>query len=344
MSDLSIATIIDNIQNRIENFAKTSEGIAAQTNLLALNASIEAARAGVAGKGFAVVAGEVKNLASQAATNSKELRTEVIRQIKEETDVLQEQFDSKEYGRLCEMAQTMVQLIVRNLYERTADVRWWATDSAVYGCLESMEKADFDHANYRLGLINRFYSVYLNLILVGPDGRVLASAQPTKYSRAMGANLSKLNWVQKAFATNSGDDYVVDDIYRDPLHDNKLVAVYATAVRQGGRVDGKPMGVLGVFFDWDEQSRVIVQNEPSLSPDEWKRTRVLLLDHNLRVIASSDGNGLLSPFPLDHKGEQKGYYFDTAGDLVAYAKTIGYQEYDGLGWYSVIVQRPKIEF
>ena len=36
------------------------------------------------------------------------------------------------------MALTMVQLIVRNLYERTADVRWWATDDALYKALETM--------------------------------------------------------------------------------------------------------------------------------------------------------------------------------------------------------------
>lgn len=342
MNDVSITTIITNIENRIHKFAKTSEAIAGQTNLLALNATIEAARAGEYGKGFAVVADEVKTLATQSARNSKELRTEVINEIQAQTAALQNQFDEKEFGRLSEMSQTLVQLIVRNLYERTADCRWWATDDALFKSLGALDKEDIDHATYRLGLINRFYSVYLNLLLVGMDGKVIACSNPAKFHRVIGADISNLAWVRKAFATTRGDEYIVDDIYADSLHENKMVAVYATAVRAGGKVDGKSVGALGVYFDWDEQAKIIVEKEPSLSEEEWKRSRVMLLDQNFRIIAASDNRGLLTPFMLEHGGQQKGYYFNSNRELVAFAKTLGYQEYDGLGWYGVIVQKPKV--
>ena len=336
MSGHNIKDIIGNIEKRIEDHMSENLRITSQIKLLSLNATIEAARAGNAGREFAVVASEVKTLAGQASNTSKELGT-----IRTETSELQRRFVDKECQRLSEMSQTLVQFIVRNLYERTADVRWWATEDALVRCLESLDQASINRAVERLSLINRYYSVYLNLVLVGIDGRIIACSQSSKFPRVTGANISRLPWFQKALATTSGDQYVVDDIFRASLHDNRLVAVYAAAVRKDGKTNGKVVGVLGVVFDWEDQSKAIVQKEPLLSENEWKRSRVLLLDHNLRVIAASDNNGILSPFALEHKGQHKGHYFNDDNEVIAFAKTLGYQEYDGLGWYGAIVQKLK---
>jgi hypothetical protein len=334
MSSPHIADIIGNIETRINDHIFVTERITSQINILALNATIEAARAGDAGRGFAVVATEVKTLAAQAGSTSKELGA-----IRSDTSELHRRFAEKESDRLSDMAQTLVQLIVRNLYERTADVRWWASDAALFRCMESQNRASIDHAVVRLGLINRYYSVYLNLVLVGVDGKVIACSQPAKFPRITGADLSCVPWFKKAMATTSGDQYVVDDIASDPLHDDKLTAVYAAAVRVDGNRDGKIVGVLGVVFDWEEQAKTIVRTEPALTEDEWARSRVLLLDHRLRVIASSDNNEILLPFVLEHQGQRKGHYINADHELIAFAQTNGYQEYDGLGWYAAIVQK-----
>jgi methyl-accepting chemotaxis protein len=63
--------------DRISVVVDLIQTIASQTNLLALNATIEAARAGEAGRGFAVVASEVKNLATQTAKATDEIRTQI---------------------------------------------------------------------------------------------------------------------------------------------------------------------------------------------------------------------------------------------------------------------------
>ncbi|MFD2670716.1 methyl-accepting chemotaxis protein [Marinicrinis sediminis] len=57
----------------ITKITHTISEIAEQTNLLSLNASIEAARAGEHGKGFAVVAQEVRNLAEESTSSTREV-------------------------------------------------------------------------------------------------------------------------------------------------------------------------------------------------------------------------------------------------------------------------------
>ena len=75
-TDATMQGLADNA-SRISVVVDLIQIIASQTNLLALNATIEAARAGEAGRGFAVVASEVKNLASQTAKATDEIRAQI---------------------------------------------------------------------------------------------------------------------------------------------------------------------------------------------------------------------------------------------------------------------------
>ena len=75
-TDTTMQGLADNAA-RISVVVDLIQTIASQTNLLALNATIEAARAGEAGRGFAVVASEVKNLASQTAKATDEIRQQI---------------------------------------------------------------------------------------------------------------------------------------------------------------------------------------------------------------------------------------------------------------------------
>ncbi|MEO5805180.1 methyl-accepting chemotaxis protein [Devosia sp.] len=340
-SPRAMRVVMDGISGELQSYSTSNQQIVKQTKMVAINAIIEAARAGDSGKGFAVVADEVQRLADRAADIAVRFQEILLGRIALSRSMSESLVEEMEGARLIDLAQTLVQLIVRNLYERTADVRWWATDTAFWVALEAGDPDKMKFAADRLATINRFYSVYGDLVLTDLQGRVVASANP-KYAREIvGADMSREPWFRAARATASGDDYVVGEVEVSRLHGGREVLVYGTAVRSGGQTNGKVIGTLGVYFDWQDQGHAIVEKEAALPPQVKARTLVMLLDQAGRVIATSDPELLFKPFDLRHQDLARGSYYDGSGNIVAFAKTLGYQEYDGLGWWGVVIQKTE---
>jgi len=338
-SPRAMRVLVDGINSDLERYTTTNSRIVKQTRLLAINAVVEAARAGERGKGFAVVANEVQRLADNSAEVAQRFEENVVGHIALSRAMSESLVAEMEGVRLVDLAQSLVQLIVRNLYERTADVRWWATDTAFWKALQSKAAEDVAFAAQRLAVINKFYTVYADLVLTDAAGRVIASAHPRH--RLAGHDFSREAWFIAARSTRSGDDYVVDTVRHSPQHGNRQVLVYAAGVRAGGAGDGELLGTLGVYFDWQEQGTAIVEKEPALPPAAKEKTTVMLLDGSKRVIASTDPARLFSTFDLAVGDEVRGSYYDRNDNIVCFAKTLGYQEYDGLGWWGVVVQKTE---
>ncbi len=318
-------------------------GVARSTKILAINASIEAARAGAAGSGFAVVAREVGKVADTVRDLSTEL-TAQLAPLVEELGVLGAALVEQVRGaRLADLALNAVELIDRNLYERSCDVRWWATDAAmVAACAPGADADAARHASRRLAVILSSYTVYLDLWVADREGRVVAHGRPERFARVLGADVSREPWFRRAVETTSGADYVVENVATAALLDGATVATYATAIRADGDDRGEVIGALGVFFDFAPQARDIVTGV-RVADEDRASTRVLLVDADHRVLAASDGVGLLAErVDLAPAGSRStGSFPLPGGEIVGFARTPGYETYEGLGWYGVIVQRPS---
>lgn len=314
--------------------------VTAQTRILALNATIEAARAGEAGKGFAVVAGEVKGVSDRISHLADELERDLAGQIKALDGLGRRMVETVKGGRLVDLAYNAIEIIDRNLYERTADVRWWATDSAIVQALESPSPEAAAYASRRLGVILSAYTVYLDLWICDLDGRVIASGRPERFPRAGTASVAQDCWFNDARMHRSGDDYAMGGIVRVDALDSQSSAIYAASIRAGGEARGKVLGVLAIHFDWQAQGDTVVRGVRLLDGEQ-ERSRVLLVDSRQRVLASSDGRGVLTEtLSLPLAARPSGFEFSSDGSISAWARTPGYETYPGQGWFGVIQQLP----
>lgn len=167
---------------------------------------------------------------------------------------------------------------------------------------------------------------------------MIANGRPDRYPAARRHSVAGDPWFRDALATASGDEYVVGRVAPNAVLGGAPVLTYATAVREGGDKDGRPIGVLGIHFDWAPQAAAVCRGV-RLTEEERHRTRVLLCDGSGLVLSASDGSGELSErLPVAFSGRVSGLEKLADGTTVAFHLTPGYETYRGLGWYGVIVQ------
>lgn len=254
-------------------------------HLLSMNARIEAARAGAAGAGFGVVGQELTRLSS----SMKDIAVNMVRESQSmgaDLDaVLRVLNEDVVAQRLCDLAYNAIDIVDRNLYERSCDVRWWATEPAVARCLKEGTPESLRHASKRLGQILDSYTVYSDLVIADIRGRVLANGRPNRY-RSIGAQVGESEWFRSAMGTRSGSEFGFQSMHDSSLVGGQSTLAYSCAVRDPDSPFGAPLGVLGILFKWQALGQTVVEQIP-LSDAERSRTRALLVDECGRILADS---------------------------------------------------------
>lgn len=226
---------------------------------------------------------------------------------------------------LATKAQYVIDIVVRNLYERTADVGFLATDrelcSFVAGSSVAGSSLDADAMRARLCAYRSKYTVYDEIMLLDTAGKVLLRIDP---DAAQPAGIDPL------IAQTLASDGHVDTFRFSALQPGKRAALIYSR-RMHDPYSGAVIGVLCLCFAFEEEMERIFRTHG----DGTQRANLLLLDANNRVIASADPlwiplgalvpvNPDASSTPMMYAGRQY---------LVRTHACTGYQGYPGpAGW------------
>ncbi len=337
-----IALLADQL---VGNMKEASSGIAKindRARLLALNAQIEAARAGHAGAAFGVVASAMRDLSDKTSLIAEDMARDLGDANDRLQGIIQTLASNVRGTRLSDLALTNIDLIDRNLYERSCDVRWWATDSSAVQALTDQTPAAYQYCSRRFGVILNSYTVYYDLVLCDLNGRVVANGRPEQY-HSSGRDCAATDWFQSALATRSGEEFGFQTVHASPLVADQRVLAYSCCVRAGGDVHGAPLGVLGILFNWDALAQAIVENTP-LASEEKARCRICIVDAGGLVLADTGGRQLketlhLPDWPRIQSAAKGHLQSSVAGRAccIGHALSPGYETY-ATGWISLLIQ------
>ena len=234
-------------------------------------------------------------------------------------------------------AQVAIDILVRNLFERTADIGFLATDEDIRQFIvKTAEAGDNIRADCELGplrdeLKGRFaeyvakYSVYSDIILLDTEGTVLA-----RHDEGVDVRRTTDALLRAALETDSA--YIESYGPVDLLPDLERALIYSYRVTDGKDV---PIGVLCLCFRFENEMERIFGN--LAAPDDW--SVILLIDAAGTVVASSDSlhipvGARVEPVIDD---EYRIVRFGGREYLATTCATHGYQGYTGPGWYGHVM-------
>ncbi|ATC64875.1 chemotaxis protein [Nibricoccus aquaticus] len=341
-----ISALTATLQERIRGSIQDIGTITLQSRVLSINAQIEAARAGESGKSFAIVGQEMVTFSNRIQSAAKSLEQDSQTLVMELAEISRVLATRVRGTRLSDLALTNIDLIDRNLYERSCDCRWWATDAAMVNALENPgDDQIVNHASERLGVILKAYTVYFDIVLADLDGRIIANGRPADYA-SVGVEQGEAAWFKTAMATASGDEFGFQSVTESTLVGGERVLVYSCKVCRGGSASAEPVGVLGVIFNWDGLAQKIMHETP-IESEKKALTRVCIVDDAGTVLADSEDKILKEKMDLpDCAGifakEKTCATLTISGRdcLVAHAKSPGFETYK-TGWHSLIIERMK---
>jgi hypothetical protein len=244
-----------------------------------------------------------------------------------------------------------IDLIDRNLFERSAAIRWWSTDQYFWRALQDATEENVLAASHRLRDINSSYAMYRNLLLADRMGRVITASTPELIPSFSDVRVADHQWFVKAIRSKKPAEYCVQDVGQTELErGDRRSLIYSGAVRRDGARDGESIGVLASLFDWETESGKILK---TCLPKDRDGKRIegcvaFYTNKDMHVIETTDSSLIpLSGVPeLPPENQRLKEGESTSGVLrmgervyiIGSSRSKGYREYEGLGWSAHILR------
>lgn len=227
-------------------------------------------------------------------------------------------------------AQVTIDILIRNLFERTADVAFLATDDDIRRFISLQDNnQNGQQEPLRLSIESRLceyvkkYSVYDEIVILDINGHVLANLDSENKIK-----ISYDSLITETLTTQ--EDYIETFRHSDlqPQQDSSLI--YSCKITENDDPSAKVIGVLCLCFRFDDEMAGIFK---SLLDSE--QNPLLLMSAEGKVIASSDLElvPLMSHFVFNSEPQLLTYLGQEY--LITGCQSDGYQGYYGLGWWAM---------
>ena len=228
-------------------------------------------------------------------------------------------------GTLGHQARIAVDVLTRNLFERTADIGFLATDAAIVDACVANDPATFTALRERLRDYAARYTVYRDIVLMAPDGQVLARL----VDGFRGLSTSPI--VGRAAGGQGG---FVEACEPTDFCGGDTALTYAWRVEHGGRT----VGVLALVFDLQREAQLIF--ERLATHDEV----LAFVDAGGRVMVSNDAARLPAGHRVAGRVGAASLRLGGVTHLVAQRAGRAYQGYAGPGWSTVALAPVELAF
>lgn len=215
---------------------------------------------------------------SETGTRSDELFSQSIRDLYE--TVIGSSLRDAEF-----VSHLLVDLLDRNLYERSDDCRWWALSPELRTCLSVPKQTDetLGRMTGILQYINKLYTVYTRIFVYDRNGVIVASTNPMRGGKSVIGEAIDLQTFEQVRSLRTEQDYHVTSFSPTSLYDDAPTYVYHAAIRHPDD-DAFIVGGIGIVFDATPEFNAMLRG--GLSGQE--AVTGFFIDRQGRIISSTD--------------------------------------------------------